>query len=242
MSLLREYKAEYLQKDSLAGRDQKLIQGVENGEIRTFLDRYPVKLQNGDYLVLPIVPFPDGEKAISLLMSTACNFEVIIQLGVQLTRQVKNLNPEVIAGIPTLGLEWAQIVAKNLHHPNYVSLSFTEKFWFDPNLSVETSSITSGAGKRLHFDPMLKNRVEDKRVVIVDDVVCTGGSLVPAAKLVEMAGGRIVGAGVVLTEGHDWEGALTETDLSVSELVFVGHIPMFEKNEAGLWAPIPSTT
>ena len=81
--------------------------------------------------------------------------------------------------------------------------------------------------------PLLAQR----RVVVVDDVVATGSSLAATLKLVRSAGANIVGAGVILTEGHDWEKALGADAALVQGL---GHIPQFAL-AGGKATPMPET-
>ena len=76
-----------------------------------------------------------------------------------------------------------------------------------------------------------------KRVAVVDDVVATGSSLAATMALVRAAGGHIVGAGVILTEGHDWKKTLGADAGLVQGL---GHIPQFGFAD-GKPEPMPET-
>ena len=55
------------------------------------------------------------------------------------------------------------------------------------------------------------NLLNGKKVLIVDDVISTGNSLLALEKLVEKAGGIIVGKMAVLAEGD----AINRTDIKV---------------------------
>ena len=81
--------------------------------------------------------------------------------------------------------------------------------------------------------PLLAGR----RVVVVDDVVATGSSLAATLALARSAGANIVGAGVILTEGHDWEKTLGADARLVQGL---GHIPQFALAD-GKAVPMPET-
>ncbi len=74
-------------------------------------------------------------------------------------------------------------------------------------------------------------------MVVVDDVVATGSSLAATFALVRAAGADIVGAGVILTEGHDWEKKLGADAGLVHGL---GHIPQFAISD-GKATPMPET-
>lgn len=60
-----------------------------------------------------------------------------------------------------------------------------------------------------------------KRVLILDDVISTGESLSAVERLVEQAGGRIVGRMAILAEGD----AAKRDDIIV-----LGSIPLFDGN------------
>ena len=223
--------------------DPGIVRTESVREEEQYADHYPVALVNGDSLILPIIPFPRKEneeaRAISLLMSTGLSFAVGDTLGRLLADKIAPFNPEVMVGIPTLGLGWAERVARHLGHTEFVPLSTTRKFWYEDAKSEELSSITSGSGKKLYLPPEVEYRIAGKkRVVIVDDVVCTGGSLLPAIRLVTRAGGHVVGIGVVLTEGSQWQHVLRENNFDPATVVSIGHIPLFKKSDVGSWVPI----
>ena len=122
-----------------------------------YQDHYPVTLPGGEQLILPIQPLPGGREAIALLMANQTPFAVEAAMGALLTRLAGEFRPEVIVGVPTLGLDYARIVARDLGFPEYVALGNSRKFWYDDALSVPVHSVTSpGADKRLYLDPALR--------------------------------------------------------------------------------------
>ncbi len=62
-------------------------------------------------------------------------------------------------------------------------------------------SITTAAEQRLYLDIADAELMKGKRILIVDDVISTGESLVALEKLVEKAGGIIAGRMAILAEG-----------------------------------------
>jgi adenine phosphoribosyltransferase len=60
-----------------------------------------------------------------------------------------------------------------------------------------------------------------KRVLIVDDVISTGGSLESLENLVKQSGGEIVGKMTVLAEGD-----ATKRD----DIIYLEKLPLFDKN------------
>jgi adenine/guanine phosphoribosyltransferase-like PRPP-binding protein len=200
---------------------------------------YSVKLRDGTWLNLPIIPLPGGTEGIALLMSNQTPFRVEDHVTKLLVELAREFQPEVIVGIPTLGLDYARLVARGLGFEDYVALGNSRKFWYDDELSEPIQSVTSpGSTKRVYLDPALVKRVRGKRTLIIDDVINTGGSAVAAIELLERAGAELVGLGVVLVEGEAWKKELVRfSEKWPSRVRGLGVIPIFRK-DAGGWIPL----
>jgi adenine/guanine phosphoribosyltransferase-like PRPP-binding protein len=206
-----------------------------------YRDHYPVTLCNGAQLNLPIQPLPGGRQAIALLMSNQTPFAVEKVLGSLLSKLAAEFPSEVIVGIPTLGLDYARIVTRDLGFPDYVALGNSRKFWYSDALSVPVRSVTSpGVNKKLYLDPMLVERVAGKRALIVDDVITTGGSAVAAIDLLQNAGALVIGLCVVLIEGEAWKDALVPLSIDWPKRVRgLGRIPIFDGSAQGWFPSMP---
>jgi adenine/guanine phosphoribosyltransferase-like PRPP-binding protein len=200
-----------------------------------YAEYYPVQLGDGSQLNLPIEPLPGTDEAIVLLMSNQTPFAVERKLTSLLTDIAAQFRPEVIVGVPTMGLDYARAVAHELGFPHYVAFGNSRKFWYDDNLSVPISSITSpGAKKRLYIDPSLVSRVRGKRTLIVDDVVATGGSASAAISLLNIAGANVVGLAAPFVEGESWKTLLGAFSQDWSERVrTIAPIPRLKRTVGG---------
>ena len=207
-----------------------------------FMTHYPVRLADGCRLCLPLTPLPGGEKAVALLMSNQTSFAVERNLAERMTASARAVAPEVVVGIPTLGLTYARPVAEALGLGDFVALGHSRKFWYDDALSESVVSSTSpDQSKRVYLDPALLTRVRARRVVVIDDVLNTGNTMAAALRLLSKAQASIAGIIVVLTEGWDWHAKLAEIDTAIPKMVrALGHIPLFARSEAG-WTPIADT-
>ncbi len=248
-------------------RTHYLARVMSSGDLATappppYRDTYPVLLCDGSGLELPLQPFPNEQMAIALLMSNQTPFAVEAHLVPLLVGLARRFAPEAIVGIPTLGLDYARLVAQQLGFADYVALGNSRKFWYSDRLAVPVVSVTSpDATKSLYLDPALVERIAGKRTLIVDDVINTGGTAIAAIQLLTRAGANGVGLVVTLTEGYAWKTALDQQVPGWSERVKgVGHIPLFQPadqtgaqdgaqgnvqsdNQQGdrLWVPIPDT-
>lgn len=201
----------------------------------SFQSHYPVSLADGSCLELPLRPLPAGDAAIALLMSNQTPFAVEQALADAMTALIRPLQPEMIVGVPTMGLDYARLTALRLGLPNYVALGLSRKFWYDDQWSEPTVSSTSpGQAKSVYLDPYLLERVAGKRVVIVDDVINTGLTAAAALRLLLRAGARVAGLAMVLTEGQAWRNALAEVGPEWPQQVeALGHIPLFRRADDG---------
>ena len=87
----------------------------------------------------------------------------------------------------------------------------------DP-IHVEDKSITTAGVQKLYLGRDDADMIRGKRIVLMDDVISTGGSLHAMEELVKMAGGTVVDRIAVLAEG----GAADRKDIK-----YLGVLPVF---------------
>ena len=87
----------------------------------------------------------------------------------------------------------------------------------DP-IHVEDQSITTAGTQKLFLGRDDADLIRGKRILIMDDVISTGGSLKAMEALVERAGGTVTGKVAVLAEGD----AADRTDIK-----FLEKLPLF---------------
>ena len=80
-------------------------------------------------------------------------------------------------------------------------------------------SITTEGEKKLYMDGSDAAKIKGKRILILDDVISTGGSLAAVENLVEQAGGDVVGRMAILAEGD----AAKRKDI-----IFLEKLPLFD--------------
>lgn len=168
------------------------------------VDFYPVTLDDGRQLRLPIRPLGDGQHALASLIVNQASFEVLGVLADDLAAKLKAFEPEIIVGLPTLGLTLPSEVARRLGHSRYVPLGTSRKFWYRDELSVPMSSITTQQEKRLYLDPRMLPLLEGRRVVLVDDVISSGTSIVAGLSLLGASGIEPVAIGAAMLQSDRW--------------------------------------
>ncbi len=126
---------------------------------------------------------------------------------VELTRAcaealVEKLPPfDIMITAESKGIPLIYEMARILNAEKYLIARKVPKLYMKDIHSVEVKSITTEARQTLYIDGNDKKYMEGKKVVIVDDVISTGESLAAVEKLVESAGGNIVGKFCILAEG-----------------------------------------
>jgi adenine/guanine phosphoribosyltransferase-like PRPP-binding protein len=166
---------------------------------------YPATLGDGRQLQLPIRPLPDGAHALASLIVNQASFDVVEALAADVASRLTATRPDVVVGLPTLGLTLASAVARHLGHTRYVPFGTSRKFWYDEALSVPLSSITTpGQGKRLYVDPRMLSLLEGRRVALVDDVISTGSSIAAALELFARLGIEPVAIGAAMLQSERW--------------------------------------
>ena len=190
----------------------------------------------GEPVTLPIVPI-NPKLAISLLMVIDMGVRFGERIGKALAARLGPLKPDIVVGAATLGIPVVIEVSRALGLDDYVIAQKSPKIHLADALVQELESVTSAGKQRLMLDRRAVPLLAGRRVAIVDDVVATGSSLAATFALARAAGGQIVGAGVILTEGHDWKKKLGAD----AALVFgLGHIPQFALSD-GKATPMAET-
>ena len=117
-------------------------------------------------------------------------------------------------GIP-LGYEMCRLSGRN----RYILARKSVKLYMKDVVKCETQSITTSAKQTLYIDGDDAEYMKGKRVLIVDDVISTGGSLLSLENLVMQAGGKIVGKMAILAEGD-----ATKRD----DIIYLEELPLFD--------------
>jgi adenine/guanine phosphoribosyltransferase-like PRPP-binding protein len=166
---------------------------------------YPARFKDGRILVLPLRPLPDGRHALASLILNQASFTVVEALAAALAGQLEAFEPDVVVGLPTLGLTLAAAVAQRLGHSRFVPLGTSAKFWYREELSVPLSSVTTPEPRRrLFIDPRMLPLLAGKRVALVDDVVSSGASMAAGVALLAACGLKPVVLGTAMLQSQRW--------------------------------------
>lgn len=195
---------------------------------------YPAPLPDGRFLTLPLRDY--GEVAVAGFIANQAAFSVLHPVCGWMAEAAAPLRAEVVVGLPTLGHVLGGPVAERLGHPNWVAPGYSRKRWYDPELSVPTSSSTAPEARRMWLDPRLLPRLTGRRVLLVDDVISTGSSALAGLALLRRAGVEPVGLCVAMAQGDRWR-ADWPARLPVAAAFAT---PLFRRRAEG-WVPDAAT-
>lgn len=109
-------------------------------------------------------------------------------------------------------------MARQTGADNYIIARKSPKLYMNNIVSTEVDSITTDHMQTLCLGESEINALKGKRVLIVDDVISTGGSLKSLELLAEKASADIVGKMAVLAEGDAAER---------EDIIYLEELPLF---------------
>ena len=142
-----------------------------------------------------------------------------VEITVESAKALLEKAPEfdVILTAECKGVPLAYEMARQSGKP-YVVARKSVKLYMQDVVSVAVKSITTAQEQTLHLDGIKAGLLSGKRVLIVDDVISTGESLIALEKLTAAAGGEVAGRAAVLAEGD-----AADRD----DLIFLEKLPLF---------------
>ena len=126
---------------------------------------------------------------------------------------------DIILTAETKGIPLAADLARELGMKRYIVARKSVKAYMENAIWVEDISITTKGVQKLCLDGTDVERLKGKNVLLLDDVISTGGSMKALSELTEKAGGKIIGEACVLAEGD----AAKRKDI-----IFLEPLPLFD--------------
>ena len=150
-----------------------------------------------------------------------------VELTERCSEALARIAPEhdVMITAESKGIPLIHAMSRIMGENRYVLARKSVKLYMKDVVACETQSITTAAKQVLYLDGDDAEYMRGKRVLIVDDVISTGGSLISLENLVAQAGGTVVGKMTILAEGD----AADRQDI-----VFLEKLPLFDAKGSAL--------
>jgi len=126
---------------------------------------------------------------------------------------------EVILTAETKGIPLAAELAHQLNMQRFVVARKSIKAYMENPVWVDDISITTKGKQMLCLMDTDIERIKGHKVLLLDDVISTGGSMRALKNLVEKVGGTVIAEAAVLAEGD----ASKRTDI-----IYLETLPLFE--------------
>lgn len=149
------------------------------------------------------------------LFSILGDWELTEAAGVELAKRIP-AGSEVLLMPDGKAQALLHVVGRESKLPTIVARKERKPYLAAPVVEVVVKSITTQREQRLVLGADDAQRLRGRKVVMVDDVVSTGGTLSSISQLVEAAGGHLHGVMAIFTEG----------DVR-SDVTTLGHLPLF---------------
>ena len=144
-----------------------------------------------------------------------------VELTVACARELLKIVPphDIMITAEAKGIPLIHEMARQSGENKYLVARKAAKLYMSEAVGVEVHSITTAKKQELYIDKADMEAMNKKRVLILDDVISTGESLRAVEKLVDAAGGEIVGKMAILAEGD----ARLRQDIK-----YLAHLPLLD--------------
>ncbi|KRL00841.1 phosphoribosyltransferase family protein [Liquorilactobacillus capillatus] len=166
--------------------------------------RLPVVKLNADVAIASFVLLGDAE---------------LTRYTAEKLAQKINFEFDYLVTMESKGIPLAQEMCHFLNKPRYIVLRKSVKDYMNLPLSISVSTVTTSAPQQLVLDSNDATLLKGKQVVIIDDVISSGGSITAAEKLLRKAQANVVARLAILAEGA----ASERTDIEYLE-----KLPLFD--------------
>ncbi len=170
----------------------------------------------GYRLTLPVVEVAQGLHIASFVMLGAA--EVTRWCAEQLAVRLKGRDFDYIVCPEAKVLPLAQSLCEKLGISEYIVLRKDKKSYMQNAVEAEVKSITTSRVQRLVADGVYSEKLRGKRVLLLDDVVSTGGTFDAMRTMLAELGATVSGYAAALREGDGFP-----TD----NLVYLAQLPVF---------------
>ncbi len=135
----------------------------------------------------------------------------------ELAKKLEGIEHDILVTAEAKSIPLAHALSVELKKP-YVILRKTYKPYMGDAVRAETLSITTGQLQLLILDEKDRDLIQNKKVIILDDVISTGSTLQGMRMILDKASASVVAQAAILTEGDraQW-----------SDIISLGHLPLF---------------
>jgi adenine phosphoribosyltransferase len=166
---------------------------------------------------LPVVKVKEGLWIASFVILG--DVELTSHCADELKKELEKLEFDYLVGPEAKVLPLLHIVAERLGFKDYIVCRKERKAYMKDAVVYDVKSITTQRKQQLVLNGSDAEKIKGKKVVLLDDVVSTGGTFNSMEKILEKAGAEIVGRAAVLKEGDTYK----------KDVIYLEELPIFTK-------------
>ncbi|MDN2453682.1 phosphoribosyltransferase family protein [Lactobacillus sp. UCMA15818] len=126
---------------------------------------------------------------------------------------------DYVVTMESKGVPLAQELSQCMGKKRYIVLRKKVKDYMKNPRVLAVNAITSSQEQVLVLDGTDAQIIAGKRILLLDDVISSGGSMITAKKLVENAGGQVILQAAILAEGKASER---------KDILYLEELPLFD--------------
>ena len=166
---------------------------------------------------LPLCPISDETQIGAFIMFG--DSEITEKAAAELLKKAPEF--DLIVTAESKGIPLAHEMSRQAGYADYIVMRKSPKLYMRNVMSTEVDSITTDHIQTLCIGEDDAAKIRGADILVVDDVISTGQSLLSMEALIAQAGGNVVGCAAVLAEGDSAD----RTDI-----IFLEKLPLFDKD------------
>lgn len=170
---------------------------------------------------LPLIQIAPNTRIASFVLLG--DVELTDYAAQQLAQRLTHTPFDYLVTMESKGIPLAQALSHLTQHPRFIVLRKSVKPYMTHPHTIAVSAITTNTPQQLVLDDADATLLHGKRVVIIDDVISTGGSLEAANRLLQQVGAQVIDQMAILAEGA----AAVRTDIE-----FLAKLPLFDGHDS----------
>ena len=169
---------------------------------------------------LPLVVSPDGFGIYSFNLMGQAKINVACAQLLKTKIEESGLAFDIFITAEAKAIGLTEELARLYGHDEYVVLRKSRKLYMNAPVEISVKSITTPEPQKFYLGRENFELLRNKKVVAVDDVISTGGTMIAFFEISRQVGFEIASIAVVLTESERW------AEYEGAPILSIDHIPL----------------
>ncbi len=163
-------------------------------------------------------------------LSFGTDVEFTRKVGKLLAEKLGRFESDFLMTAEAKSLCIAYEVAKNLGHKDFAIARKSIRPYNKNYISEKINSITSAKNEILYLDNFNKDRIKNKKIILLDDVISTGSTMLGLLKLAKKSKAEVSVIAAIWLEGP-WPFEQFTEEFKSDRLVYIDILPIFARGK-----------